>query len=189
MATRFSVSEFRANLNRGGARPTLFEVEISIASLAGGVFATSAGALDKLKFTCQAANLPASQIGTIEVPFMGRKIRLPGDRIYPDWTVTIMNDEDFSVRDWMENWSNLINEAELNLRVGPAGNNPASYKCSAYVTQFSKTGEAIRRYRFDGLYPSEVGAIDLSWETTDTIETFPVTFQYDFWQVEPVILG
>lgn len=189
MATRFSVSEFRANLNKGGARPTLFEVEVSLASIAGGVFATSAPAGDKLRFTCKAASLPASTLGTIEVPFFGRKIKVPGDRTYAEWQIRVINDEDFSVRDWMENWSNLINEAELNTRVSPASNNPSSYKCSAFVTQFSKTGEAIRKYRFDGLYPSEVGAIDLSWETTDTLEEFPVTFQYDFWQLEPVVLG
>ena len=182
----FDVTKFRTALDGGGARPTLFSVEISAVSFNGGVFVTSGGATDKLRFTCKAATIPPRTMGTIEVPFYGAKIKVPGDRTYPEWTVTVINDEDFLVRDWMENWANLINDAKLNLRVPPAGNSPSSYKCQGFVTQYSKTGESLRRYRFDGMFPSEVGTIDLSWETTDTLEEFPVTFQYDFWEVEDV---
>ena len=124
----------------------------------------------------------------IEVPYFGRKIKVAGDRTFAEWTVTIINDEDFLIRNAMEQWSNSINSHAGNIReFGSAS--PLLYKSNAQITQFSKTGVPIREYTFNGMFPTEVSAIEMAWETTDAIEEFTVTFQYDFWEVSGGITG
>ena len=125
----------------------------------------------------QAASLPASNLGTIQVPYFGRFIKLAGDRVYDPWVVTVINDEDFLVRNALEEWSNKINRFEGNIR------DLKNYKSQAQVTQYAKTGEILRVYEFDGLYPSTISQIDLGWDINDSIELFQVEFQYDLWRV------
>jgi len=96
--------------------------------------------------------------------------------------VEILNDEDFQVRQAMEVWSNEINRHQANLRA-PQLSTTASYRTTATVTQFAKTGESIRTYRFVNIFPVDIGAIDLSWENGDQIETFGVEFAYDYWDL------
>jgi hypothetical protein len=118
----------------------------------------------------------------IEVPYFGRKIKIAGDRTFAEWTVTLINDEDMIIRNAMEEWSNNINSHLGNLRsFGSAS--PTLYKANATVTHFGKTGLPLRSYTFNGLFPTEVSPIDLDWNTTDTLEEFTVTFQYDHWEV------
>lgn len=170
----FNVNEIRSQLTLGGARGSLFQVTFS--NPANGV------ADIKVPFLVRAAQLPASDLGTIEVPYFGRKVKLAGDRTFGDWTVTVINDEDFLIRNAMEEWSSRINSNQTNLRsFGSAA--PLLYKSTAEVTQFSKTGVPIRSYKFNGIYPSSISAIDLNWGDTDSIEEFQVTFQYDWWAV------
>ena len=176
----FNVNELRSQLTLGGAKPSLFQVQIANP-------VNSLGDL-KVPFMCKAAALPASTLGTIEVPYFGRKVNVAGDRTFEEWTVTIINDEDFLVRNAMEEWMNSINSHEGNIReFGSAS--PQQYKAQAQITQFSKTGAPIREYTFNGLFPTAASAIETSWETTDTIEEFTVTFQYDWWNVSGGITG
>jgi hypothetical protein len=165
----FLVDTFKAALDGGGARPNLFEVQVTNPIDGGGD--------QKLTFTCRAAQLPASTIGTVETFYFGRQVKLAGDRTFAEWTVTILNDEDFVVRNAMERWMNAINGHISNLQLAPE----ILYKQQATVTQFGKSGQRIKEYTFLGLHPTEVGAIDLAWDTNDTIEEFTVTFQYDYW--------
>lgn len=169
----FNIDDLRANLNLGGARPTLFDVVVTNK--------IDGSADQKMMFTCKAAQLPAATVGTIEAPYFGRKVKLAGDKTFAEWTVTVINDEDFAVRNAMETWHQAINSHLPNLREGGATSAPATYKSQAQVRQYSKDGNIIKVYEFDGLWPSEVGAIDVSWESNDTLEEFTVTFQYDFW--------
>lgn len=176
----FNVNEIRSQLTLGGARGSLFQVTFS--NPANGV------ADIKVPFLVRAAQLPASDLGTIEVPYFGRKVKLAGDRTFGDWTVTVINDEDFLIRNAMEEWSSRINSNQTNLRsFGSAA--PLLYKSTAEVTQFSKTGVPIRSYKFNGIYPSSISAIDLNWGDTDSIEEFQVTFQYDWWEVSGGVTG
>jgi hypothetical protein len=170
----FNINEIRSQLALGGARNTLFQVTIQN---------PANGAADiKVPFLVRAAQIPASTLGLIEVPYFGRKIRLAGDRTFADWTVTVINDEDFLIRNAMEQWSNQIQSHQGNLRnFGTAS--PSAYKAQAQVTQFSKTGQPIRTYTFNGIFPTEVSPIEMDWNATDTIEEFTVTFQYDWWEV------
>jgi hypothetical protein len=176
----FNVNEIRSQLTLGGARNSLFQVVIQ--NPVNGV------ADIKVPFMVKAAQIPASTLGLIEVPYFGRKIKLAGDRSFGDWTVTVINDEDFLVRNAMEQWSNYIQSFQTNLRqFGSAS--PSAYKAQAQVTQFSKTGVPIRTYTFNGIYPSEIAPIELDWNSTDTIEEFTVTFQYDWWEVSGGVTG
>jgi len=176
----FNIQEIRSQLVLGGARASLFQVQIANP-------ANGAGDI-KVPFMVKAAAIPASTLGSIEVPYFGRKIKVAGDRTFAEWTVTIINDEDFLIRNAMEQWSNSINSHAGNIReFGSAS--PLLYKSNAQITQFSKTGVPIREYTFNGMFPTEVSTIEMAWETTDAIEEFTVNFQYDFWEVSGGVTG
>jgi len=175
----FNVNEFISKgLEFGGARPSLFQVELS--NLTGLTF--GGNSVDKFTFACQAAALPAASVSQIEVPYFGRKIKVAGERSFDNWTVTIMNDEDFKVRSLFELWSNALNSLESNLRQG--GLDLENYKGDLVVRQYAKSGEEIRAYRIIGAFPTDISAIDLNWSSTGTVESFTVTFAYDYWVPE-----
>lgn len=176
----FNVQEIRSQLVLGGARNSLFQVTLQNPA--------DAAAAIKAPFMIKAAQLPASTLGTIEVPYFGRKMKIAGDRTFAEWTVTVINDEDFLVRNSLEAWMNSINTHETNLRTFGSAS-PLLYKANAQITQYSKTGVPIREYTFNGMFPSEVSAIEMAWETVDAIEEFTVTFQYDWWEVSGGITG
>jgi hypothetical protein len=165
----FNINEMRSQLVYGGARQNLFQVQILNP-------ANGAGDL-KTPFMVQAAQIPASDLGIIPVFYFGRQMKLAGDRTFGEWTVNIINDEDFLIRNAMEEWSNKINRLERNIR------DINRYKSVATVTQYAKDGSKIRAYEFNGIFPSNIAPIDLDWSTTDQIESFQVTFQYDYWTV------
>jgi hypothetical protein len=176
----FNIQEIRSQLALGGARNSLFQVQIANP-------ANGAGDV-KVPFMVKAAQIPAATLGMIEVPYFGRKIKIAGDRTFAEWTVTVINDEDFLIRNAMEQWMHSINSHAGNIReFGSAS--PLLYKSNAQITQFSKTGVPIREYTFNGMFPTEVSTIEMAWETTDAIEEFTVTFQYDFWEVSGGVTG
>ena len=176
MAIPFNIDQLKARLATGGARNNLFSVQISAPAIVG----LPANAT----FLINAAKLPEVDMGVIEVPFMGRKLRVPGDRTFPAWSVSVINDEDFTIRQAMEKWTNLINGLSTNLRDSNFAS-LASLKCDATVTQYSKTGADLRTYKFAGMFPQSISAIDLDWAQNDQIEFFNVTFVYDYWTVTP----
>jgi len=165
----FNVSKFKENLIGEGARNTLFQVNIP--SLGGDI------GMPDTTFLCKAASLPASTIGMIEVPYFGRKIKVAGDRTFADWTTTIINLENFEIRDALMNWMNQINRHEANIRNSVDFN----YKKDITVTQYKKDGNNAREYTLVNCWPAEVAAIDVDWNNTDTIEDFTVTWHYDYW--------
>lgn len=174
----FNVNDFRSDgLKLGGARPSLFEVQITLPTA---IEFANPNAATRIPLLVRAAQLPAMTIDPVEVPYFGRKIKLAGDRTFADWTVTIMNDEDFAIRNVMEEWSNAINRIRGNTKAV----NGNDYKGTAEVRQFSKgtsTGP-IRTYIFNGIFPLTIDAIGLDWDTTNQIENFDVTFAYDWWE-------
>lgn len=166
----FNINDFRSRLKYDGARNNLFEVQIS--SPVDGSF------VSRSSFFVRSANLPASQIGFINVPYFGRFIKIPGDRVFPDWTVTVINDEDFSLRNSLEKWSNAMSNLRANLR------SIQKYTADAIVIQYSKTGAPLRTYKFNNIFPTAISEIPLDWSSTDAIEEFSVTFQYDYWTID-----
>lgn len=165
----FNINEMRSQLVYGGARQNLFQVRINNPANASGDL--------KTPFMVQAAQIPESQLGVIPVFYFGRQMKLAGDRTFGDWTVTVINDEDFLIRNAMEEWSNRINRLERNVR------DINRYKSNATVIQYAKDGTKIREYKFNGIFPSIISPIDLDWASTDQIESFQVTFSYDYWTV------
>jgi len=195
----FNVTTFASQgLPFGGARASLFEVFMTLPTRI-----QSPTAEAQFRFVCKAAQLPSSTLGTVEVPYFGRKIKMAGNRTFDNWTVTIMNDEDFLVRNAFEKWSSLINNHNNNVRdVGmssESGQN--SYRSIATVRHYAKSGvfnggtvsgdAAIptREYDFINIFPVSVSNIDLAWETTDAIEEFTVEFAYDYWNVAKDVNG
>ena len=176
----FNVNEFQAQLFGGGARPSQFMVMIQNP-------VASSTTLDKTPFMVQSAQIPEATLNVVQTNYFGRQIKLAGNRTFADWTVSIINDEDFLIRDAMERWSNAINGLRTNLRNFSLATT-AQYKTNATVTQFSKTGDPLRTYNFIGLFPVSVGAIPLDWGT-DEIERFDVTFSYDYWEAGQGVFG
>ena len=165
----FSVNEFRSQMTGDGARPNLFEVSMPFPS-----FSSPANAQTKLTFMCKTAQLPGSTVGVVPVSYFGRELKFVGNRTFADWTISIINDEDFIVRNAFERWMNGINSHNLNVR-NPLALAPLGYSVDGDVTQFGKQGNTLKKYRFIGLFPTDVSAIDVDWGSNDTIEEFTVS--------------
>lgn len=175
----FNVAEFRANMIGDGARPNLFEVSLSFPIVATG----GSNAAQKATFMAKTAQLPGSTVGTVPVFYFGRELKFAGNRTFTDWTVSIINDEDFTIRNSLESWMNAINSHAGNLRNAGAAE-PAGYTVDATVTQYGKTGSGLKTYRFVGMYPVDISPIDLDWGSNDTIEEYAVTFAYQWWETD-----
>ena len=164
-----NISGFVGAFAGGGLRSNLFVVTGNIPGYANN---------RAISFLCKSAQIPASSLGTIEVPYRGRKIKIPGDRTFADWSITIISDANLSLRSAFEHWSARFNEHTNNVTV----NNFMEFMPLWSVTQLLRNGEPLRTYAFQGCFPSEVGAIDLSYENNDAVAEFPVTLQYSWWE-------
>jgi hypothetical protein len=167
------ITDFKSKLTGGGARSNLFEVVLSFPDAA----QADAAVLDKARFLVKGANLPASNVAQIEVPFRGRVLKIAGDRTFDSWTVTVINDTDFAIRSAFENWMNKINRVSDNTGL----TNPASYQADAYVYQLDRTGETLRAYHFYDVFPTQVAPIDLSYDSQG-IQEFTVELQVQWWE-------
>jgi hypothetical protein len=184
-----TLESFKARMGGGGARPNLFECELAFPPDSIPVGTTEDVLSDKTRFLVKAASLPASTLGVIDIPFRGRNLKIAGDRTFDPWTITVINDSDFSIRTAFERWMNLINKHEDN-----AGkNDPVSYQTDAIVKQFGRaltngttptTQSAVpvlKQYKFYGVFPTSVSDITLSYDSSDTIEEFTVDLQVQWW--------
>lgn len=169
-----TITDFRSKLTGGGARPNLFEVSLSFPDGA----TLTAGDNDLDIFMVKAAALPASNVTPIEVPFRGRILKIAGDRTFDTWTITILNDVKFQFRDAFERWMNLINKLDDATGI----QTPGDYQKDATVKQLDRDGSVLRSYKFHGIFPTNISQIDLSMETTDTIEEFTVELQVQYWE-------
>jgi len=175
-----NVNDFSAKLIGGGVRPHLFEVSGSIGGQAD----------QKIPFMVKAAQLPASSVGLIEVPYRGRKIKVPGDRTFAEWTLTVIADGKFDIRDKFEKWSSRINSHAGNIGLD-SSHQPGSG--SLYedwdINQLARDGSVLKSYRMIHCWPSEISAMDVNFETTDSIHEFTVTLQYTYWTAKGVASG
>jgi len=179
--TNRNISQFKSKLIGGGARPNLFEVELT--TLPPNV--TSNWDAEVFSFMCKAASLPAQTIANVDIPFRGRIFKVAGDRTIEPWTITVINDEDFRFRNAFENWTQQIADLDTNLGT----TDPSAYMTNAKVYQLGRGSEkssqsagsgdnvVLKEYEFIDIWPSNVAAIDLSYDTGDTIEDFTVEFQ------------
>lgn len=169
----FNINQMRANLVKGGARPSLFEVRITNP--------VSTVADIKVPFMVKSAAIPASTIEQINVSYFGRELPFAGNRTFEPWTVTVINDELFDIRNALEQWHNAINLLEQN--ISSVGAEPSLYLSQGTVTQYSKDGSELRSYQFENIFPTTIASIPLAWENPNAIEEFDVTFVYDTYRV------
>ena len=175
----FNVTEFRANMVGDGARPNLFAVTLVFPSFV----ENGSKAGQKVTFMAKTTQLPGSTINPVPVYYFGREMKLAGNRTFADWSLTIINDEDFTIRNALESWMNAINSNAGNIRAGVA-KRPTDYTVDAIVTQYGKGGETLKTYKFVGLFPVDLAAIDLDWGSNDSIEEFGATFAYQYWEAD-----
>ena len=185
-----SIDSFKSRLVQGGARPNLFEVEMD--------FPSGVGIFDeeientRHRMMIKGAQLPASNIAEVVVPFRGRQLKVAGDRRFDPWTITVINDGDFKLREAFERWSNFI----VKVPDGSGTINPSDYFADWIVNQLGRAstdlntrGEnsgatlpVLRRYQMHGCWPSQVSPVELSYDTADVIEEFQVTLQVQWWE-------
>ena len=165
------VDDFKSKLRGGGARPNLFKATINFPGYAN-------GDAELTSFLCETAQLPGSVFGQIVVPFRGRQLKMAGDRTFDVWSVTIINDTDFAIRNAMERWMNGINAHSANTGLST----PIAYEADLLVEQLDRSGETLKKYTFRGSYPQDLSPIDLNYGTNDEIERFTVAFAYQYYE-------
>ena len=169
-----SISQFKGALSRGGVRPTMFQVEMTFPD---GTTSDEADAINKATFLVKGAQIPASNVGVINVPFRGRQLKVSGDRTFESWTVTVLNDANFTVRKAMEKWSEKVQN--MNYALGETF--LENYFQDLTVHQLDRDARALRSYKIFSAWPSAIAPIDLDFGTQDTVEEYQVTFEYQFW--------
>ena len=209
--SRKSIEDFKSNLANGGVRPTMFEVQIVFpkvirdtfdlgdlvegsidrAADQGGNSATSPAELtEKSTFLVKASTLPGSNIGRIEVPFRGRRLKVSGDRTFNDWNTTIFNDSDYRLRDALEKWSETIqyhnyaighNQIETGVNNSIFGEEESGYMGTGFVRQLDRQGRQLKIYKFAGIWPVTIDEISLDFGANDTIEEYGVTWAVQYW--------
>lgn len=173
----FNINQFRSQMTGDGARPNLFEVTLAFPEFAG------AAATTPFTFMCKTASIPASTIGSVEVAYFGRTLKFAGNRTFGDFNITVINDEDFIVRTAFQKWLSNINSHAGNLQSAPAALG-LGYTRDAVVTQYSKNGKALKKYKFIGMYPTELSEIALDWSANDQIEEYTVNLAYQWWEAD-----
>lgn len=165
------VDDFKSKLRGGGARPNLFKATINFPGYAN-------GDPELTSFLCETATLPGSTLGQITIPFRGRQLKMAGDRTFDVWSVQIINDTDFAIRDSMERWMNGMNAHSANTGLS----SPIAYEADLRVEQLDRDGSVLKLYTFRGAYPQDLSPIDLAYGSNDEIERFQVTFAYQYYE-------
>jgi len=188
-----SILNFRERIQEL-SRPNLFQVTIQFPSFDGNESPRGGnrrgrgerrtgngggGISEKSTFLVKAANLPASTIGVVEVPFRGRQLKIAGDRTFEPWTVTIMNEESMQLREHFERWAEYMQYNQFNYQ---SAETIGEYQASATVDHLDRQGASNGSYRFEGIWPSNISAIDLAWDSNDTAEEYTVEFQVQYWE-------
>jgi len=166
------IDDFKSRLVGGGARNNLFSVTLTNPNVNANI------PIELASFMCKGASLPASVVGSIDVPFRGRQLKVAGDRTFENWSVTIFNDTTFDIRDAMERWMNALNGHTSGVAETI---NPRDYQTDLYIDQLDRTNAVLKSYVVTGAFPVNVSAIELDFGTNDQIEEFTVEFAYQYW--------
>lgn len=180
----FDIQRFRASLTDDGARASLFDIRLTFPAIVGtgGTAPGSFGsAQQQVTLKAKSSSLPGDTVSSIGVNYFGREIKVAGNRSFTDWSFTVINDEDFVLRNGFERWMSGINSHVSNLRLSGMLQGDGGYQQDAYITQYGKTGDVIKEYKLVGCFPTDVSAIDVDWGA-DNIEEFAVTFAYQWWE-------
>ena len=168
-----NINDFKAKLAGGGARANQFKVTMPFPG-----YAQVGGEIEDLAFLCSAAAIPAMTLGNINIKFRGRDVKVAGDRTFDAWTITVINDTNYKLRDAFERWQNGIN----NMSDNEGLTNPVDYQVDAFVDALDRNGNTIKSYTLRGAYPTSVSLMDLNYETVDAIQTFTVSLEYQYFE-------
>ena len=168
-----NINDFKAKLAGGGARANQFKVTMPFPG-----YAQVGGEIEDLAFLCTTAQIPAMNVGNINVPFRGRQIKIAGDRTFADWSITVLNDTNFKLRNAFERWQNGIN----NMSDNEGLTNPVDYQVDAFVDHLDRNGNTVKSYTLRGVFPTVVAPIELTYDEQTAIEQFDVTFNYQFFE-------
>ena len=160
-----------------GARSNLFRVTLS---------GLSTDLNENFTYLCKAAQLPGSTVGVIEVPFAaGRRFKAAGDRTFADWTTTVINDSNHKIREALENLQKQFGTTDYNSETAKTltGGDATDFS-TILVEQLNHAGEVVYSYTLVNCWPSDISTIDLSYDSTDTLEEFTVTWSYDYFTFE-----
>jgi hypothetical protein len=199
---RGRITSFKSQSNLDYARPNLFQVDIDFPEAVVGLITDSSGGsgassdpVNSMRvlggFQVKAAQIPASTVGVIEVPFRGRMLKIAGDRTFEPWTITVHNDTAFRLRSWFEKWMEAIQlydenatEIDYGVAAAAASTDYLRYMKDMKVTQLDRRGNAVRSYKFYDCWPSNISSIDLDFGSNDAIEEFTVELQVQYWKPE-----
>ena len=168
-----NINDFKAKLAGGGARSNQFKVTMPFPG-----YAQVGGEIEDLAFLCRSTTIPAMNVGVVEVPFRGRKIYIGGDRTFEPWSVVVLNDTNFKIRNAMERWQNGIN----NMSDNEGLTNPVDYQVDCFVDHLDRNGNTIKSYTLRGLFPTGISAIDLNYDEQAAVEEFTVEFRYQYFE-------
>lgn len=168
----FNITGFREAMRYDGQRPNLFDVTITTK---GNIFSG-----EGLNMFAKGTSIPGSTMGVVIVPYFGREVKFAGNRTFAEWTVTVINDENFAIRSQLEKWMNSINKHNENVREAGLENSD-DYTSQALVKQYSKDGSTGIIYTFQNIFPTDISEITLDWGDNDSIEEYTCTFAYDYW--------
>ena len=183
----FTIDTFRTTaLSAGGARANLFDVTIS--DIDNNLL--TAIAVKEFTFACKAANIPAMAVGVVEVPYFGRVVKVPGNKTFDNWSVTVINDEGFIVRNGFEKWVASMGTHIGNVQSAASSALTGALYGDATVQHYGKKGptDKIAEYKFVNIFPVSIGEIALDWSSNDAIEEFTVEFAYDYWTHKGVVV-
>lgn len=167
------ISDFKSHMIQGGARPSQFRVILNFPT----TINNGSNLINKASFLCRAASIPEATVENIQVRFRGRQVNFAGERMFSPWTISIYNDNDFSLREAFENWSDQIQ----NYDTTNGFNRPVDYQVDMLVQQMDRNDNPVRTYKFYDAYPAAIGPITLDFENTNQIETFDVQIYYNYW--------
>ena len=168
-----TIQDFKSMLTGAGSRPNQFRVIITFPNwVPTGPLATLKGG-----FLVTASNLPESTLGTVDIRYRGRNIPYAGDRVFTPWTVSVLNDTDFVIRNALETWQQGINENTTNRGRIQAN----QYQANAIIQQLDRNDQILKQYEMIDVYPAAVDPIPLDFNNNDTVEVFNCTFQYTYW--------
>jgi len=171
----FQLSTFKSALEYGGARPSLFEFNISTPTIVTGL-----DTLARIYFFCNVSSIPPLTVTPIERQYFGRTVKIPGDIVFGDLTTTVINTEDQPIRNRIEQWMDMINGHNHNKGISDS----ETWKVTGTLTQYAKDGETLMYFNFNGMWPQTLSEIALSYDTASDIEQFDVTWAYDWYNIE-----
>lgn len=180
----FNVQQFRASLVADGARASLFDVQLTFPTIVGtgGTAPGTFGSAQQLvTFRAKATALPADSISSIGLNYFGREVKIAGNRTFTDWSITVIQDEPFVLRNAFERWMSGMNSHVSNLRAPEMLSGDGGYQQDGLITQYGKLGNVIKQYKMIGCFPTDVSAVDVDWSAPN-VEEFQVTFAYQWWE-------